>query len=292
MPRITLENVIRIDYEYVARRITDFIRTYVNDSGTTGAVVGLSGGVDSSVTAYLLVRALGRDNVVGVILPYKTTPPEDIRDAKYIAETLGIKYYYIDISNVRNAFTEAIPEFDEENRVAVGNLLPRIRMTILYYFANKLNKIVAGTGDKSELLIGYFTKYGDGGVDTLPIGDLYKTQVRYLGKYLGLPDGIAFKPSSPRLWEGQTAEGELGVKYEDIDVILHALIDYRMSIEQAVEATGKPPELVQAVWRRVVSTEHKRRTPVVPRVSMRTIGLDWRMPINRTGLSEFYGIKY
>ncbi len=287
MPKITLENVIRIDYEYAARRITDFIRTYVNDSGTTGAVIGLSGGVDSSVTAYLLVKALGRDNVVGVILPYKTTPPEDVRDAKYIAETLGIKYYYIDISNVRNAFTEAIPEFGEENKVAVGNLLPRIRMTILYYFANKLNKIVAGTGDKSELLIGYFTKYGDGGVDILPIGDLYKTQVRYLGKYLGLPDNIAFKPSSPRLWEGQTAEGELGVKYEDVDVILHALVDYRMNIEQAVEATGKPIELIQAVWRRVVGTEHKRRTPVVPRVSMRTLGLDWRMPVNRTGLSEF-----
>ncbi|WP_243681286.1 NAD+ synthase [Vulcanisaeta souniana] len=229
--------------------------------GPQGAVIGLSGGVDSSVTAYLLVRALGRDNVVGLILPYKTTPPEDIRDAKYIAETLGIKYYYIDISNVRNAFAEAIPEFDEGNKVATGNLLPRIRMTILYYFANKLNKVVAGTGDKSELLIGYFTKYGDGGVDILPIGDLYKTQVRYLGKYLGLLDSIAFKPSSPRLWDGQTAEGELGgVKYEDVDVILHALVDYRMNIEQAVEATGKPLELVQAVWRRVINTEHKRRS--------------------------------
>jgi len=287
VPRITLENLVRIDYDYVTQRIIDFIRSYVKDSGATGAIIGLSGGVDSSVTAYLLVKALGKDNVIGLILPYKTTPPEDIRDAKYVAENLEIKYYYIDIGKIRNAFVESIPVFDESDKIATGNLLPRIRMTILYYFANRFNKVVVGTGDKSELLIGYFTKYGDGGVDILPIGDLYKTQVRYLGKYLGLPDSIAFKPSSPRLWEDQTAEGELGVKYEDIDVILHALIDYRMNTEQAAEATGKPIELVQTVWRRVLNTEHKRKMPIVPRISMRTLGIDWRMPVNKTGVSEF-----
>ncbi len=287
MPKITLENIIRIDYDYVARRIIDFIRAYVRDSGAAGAVIGLSGGVDSSVTAYLLVKALGSDNVVGLILPYRTTPPEDIEDAKFIAESLGIRYYYIDIGSIRDSFVKSIPIFYEGDKVSAGNLLPRIRMTLLYYFANRLNRIVAGTGDKSELLIGYYTKYGDGGVDILPIGDLYKTQVRYLGKYLGLPDRIAFKPSSPRLWEGQTAEGELGVKYEDVDVILHALVDYRMTPEQAAEATGKPLDLVQAVWRRVLNTEHKRKPPIVPRVSMRTLGIDWRMPVNKTGLSEF-----
>lgn len=287
MPRITLEDLIRIDYEYVTRRIIDFVRSYIRDSGARGAVIGLSGGVDSSVTAHILVRALGKDNVIGLILPYRTTPPEDIEDAKFVAESLGIKYYYIDIGDIRNAFARSIPVFDEGDRVAAGNLLPRIRMTILYYFANRFNMVVAGTGDKSELLIGYYTKYGDGGVDILPIGDLYKTQVRYLGKYLGLPDRIAFKPSSPRLWEGQTAEGELGIKYEDIDVILHALVDYRMTPEQAAEATGKPIELVQAVWRRVLSTEHKRKPPIVPRLSMRTIGMDWRMPVNKIGVSEF-----
>ena len=287
MPRITLEDLIRIDYEYVTRRIIDFVRSYIRDSGARGAVIGLSGGVDSSVTAHILVRALGKDNVIGLILPYRTTPPEDIEDAKFVAESLGIKYYYIDIGDIRNAFARSIPVFDEGDRVAAGNLLPRIRMTILYYFANRFNMVVAGTGDKSELLIGYYTKYGDGGVDILPIGDLYKTQVRYLGKYLGLPDRIAFKPSSPRLWEGQTAEGELGIKYEDIDVILHALVDYRMTPEQAAEATGKPIELVQAVWRRVLSTEHKRKPPIVPRLSMRTLGIDWRMPVNKIGVSEF-----
>ncbi|WP_069807993.1 NAD+ synthase [Vulcanisaeta thermophila] len=286
MPRITLEDLIRIDYEYVTRRITDFIRSYIRDAGASGAVIGLSGGVDSSVTAYLLVRALGPESVVGLIMPYRTTPPEDIRDAEYVAGQLGIKYYYIDIGDIRNSFARSIPIFSEEDRISAGNLLPRIRMTLLYYFANRLNMIVVGTGDKSELLIGYFTKYGDGGVDILPIGDLYKTQVRYLGKYLGLPDNIAFKPSSPRLWEDQTAEGELGFKYEDVDVILAALVDYRMTPEQAAEATGKPLDLVRLVWRRVLNTEHKRRTPIVPRVSMRTLGIDWRMPVNKTGLSN------
>jgi NAD+ synthase len=222
--------------------------------------------------------------VLGLIMPYKTTPPEDIRDAERIAEALGIRYYYIDIGEVRNAFTRSIPIFDEGDRVSAGNLLPRIRMIILYYFANRLNRVVAGTGDKSEILIGYFTKYGDGGVDILPIGDLYKTQVRYLGKHLGVPEDVAFKPSSPRLWEGQTAESELGIKYEDIDVILHALVDLRMKPEEASEATGKSLDLVITVWRRVLGTEHKRRMPTIPRVSMRTVGLDWRIPVNNQGI--------
>jgi len=284
MPRITLDDLVNLDYEYVIRRIVDFIRSYIKDTGASGAVVGLSGGVDSSVTASLLVRALGRDNVIGLIMPYKTTPPEDIRDAEYVANQLGIRYHSIDIGMIRDAFANSIPGFDPSDRVAAGNLLPRIRMTILYYFANRHNLVVAGTGDKSEILIGYFTKYGDGGVDILPIGDLYKTQVRYLGKYLGIPEGIYLKPSSPRLWEGQTAEGELGLRYEDIDPILHALVDHRMNPKEASEATGKPLDLVITVWRRIMSTEHKRRMPPVPRLSMRTVGLDWRMPLNDQGI--------
>ena len=284
MPHITLERLLKIDYDYVVRRITDFIRTYVKDGGAKGAVVGLSGGVDSSVTATLLVKALGSSNVVGLIMPYKTTPPEDVSDAWSLARMLGIRAIQVDISALRDAFSKAIPFFDEGARVANGNVLARLRMIILYYFANLNNYMVAGTGDKSEILIGYFTKYGDGGVDFLPIGDLYKTQVRALAKYLGLPDNIAYKPSSPRLWEGQTAEGELGLRYEDIDVILHALVDLRMNVDEAAEATGKPIEVVKLVWDRVRSSEHKRKTPPIPRMSSRTVGLDWRMPLNYGGV--------
>jgi len=283
-PWVTIDRLINIDYDYVERRIIDFLRSYTSSIGAKGAVVGLSGGVDSSVTAALLVKALGKDGVIGLIMPYKTTPPEDVRDAVELAKALGIKYEVIDINPIRNAYSSTIPAFKESEVVANGNVLARIRMTILYYYANLNRMIVAGTGDKSELLIGYFTKYGDGGVDILPIGDLYKSQVRRLGKHLGLPDSIAYKPSSPRLWEGQTAEGELGLRYEDIDVILHALVDLRLNPQEAQEATGKPISLVEQVWRRVVTTEHKRRTPIIPRIGLRTIGLDWRMPIHYTGL--------
>ena len=283
-PWITIDRLINIDYDYVERRIISFLRSYTSSIGAKGAVVGLSGGVDSSVTAILLVKALGKDRVIGLIMPYKTTPPEDVRDAVELTKALGIKYEIIDINPIRNAYSSAIPAFRESEVVANGNVLARIRMTILYYYANLNGMIVAGTGDKSELLIGYFTKYGDGGVDILPIGDLYKSQVRRLGKHLGLPDSIAYKPSSPRLWEGQTAEGELGLRYEDIDVILHALVDLRMNPQEAQEATGKPISVVEQVWRRVVATEHKRRTPIVPRIGLRTIGLDWRMPIHYTGI--------
>ncbi|MGC8570006.1 NAD+ synthase [Caldivirga sp.] len=282
-PWITLDKLLNVNYDYIERRIVDFIRTYVNSSGAKGAVIGLSGGVDSSVTASLLTKALGKDRVLALIMPFKTTPPEDVKDAVQLAQILGIRYYIVNIDPIRASFSSSIPAFSENEVVANGNILARIRMTILYYYANINGMIVAGTGDKSELLIGYFTKYGDGGVDILPIGDIYKSQVRMLGKHLGLPESIVTKPSSPRLWEGQTAEGELGVSYADIDVILHALVDLRMSPQKAQEATGKPLSLIEQVWRRVITTEHKRRTPVVPRVGLRTIGLDWRMPIHYSG---------
>ncbi len=282
-PWITLDRILNVDYDYIERRIVSFIRTYVNSVGAKGAVIGLSGGIDSSVTASLLVKALGKDRVLALIMPSKATPPDDIKDATQLAQMLGVKYDLINIDPIKESFSRTIPAFRESEVVANGNILARVRMTILYYYANLNNMIVAGTGDKSELLIGYFTKYGDGGVDILPIGDVYKSQVRMLGKRLGLPDSIVTKPSSPRLWEGQTAEGELGISYADIDVILHALVDLRMSPQKAQEATGKPLNIIEQIWRRVITTEHKRRTPVVPRIGLRTIGLDWRMPVHYNG---------
>ncbi len=280
---INIEKLLKIDYGYASQRITSFISSYIRDAGAKGAVIGLSGGVDSSVTAALLVKALGASNVIGLIMPYTTTPQVDIDDAKRLAEALGIQYYSIPINDIRNSLAKSIPIFSETETVTNGNILPRIRMTILYYFANKFNMMVAGTGDKSEILIGYFTKYGDGGSDLLPIGDLYKGQVRRLGVFLGIPEDIAMKPSSPRLWEGQTAEGELGINYDDVDVILHALVDLRLTPDEAAQATGKPLSTVMRVWRRVINTEHKRRLPPIPRIGLRTVGIDWRMPLNKDG---------
>ena len=280
MVRVTLDDVVNsVDYMYAEKRITEFIRSYLESSGIKCGVVGLSGGVDSSVTASLTVKALGPENVIGLIMPGRPTPREDVEDAAWLAKELGITYRIIDMELIRDSFAKAVPDYDPSDRVASGNVLSRLRMVTLYYYANKYGCAVVGTGDKSEILIGYFTKYGDGGVDLLPIGDLYKTQVRAMARHLGLPDRIAYKPSSPRLWEGQTAEGELGLKYEDVDLALYALVDLRLNVDEAANATGLPQELIKAVWNRVIRSEHKRRTPPIPRISMRTVGLDVKYPL-------------
>lgn len=271
--RVDLDLVKSIDYESVASKITNFIRSYFERSGARVVVVGLSGGVDSSLTATLLVRALGPERVIGVIMPYRTTPPEDVEDATWLAERLGIKYYNVDVCPIRDSVVRALPVFSEDEVVANGNLLPRIRMLILYYFANVFRGLVAGASDKSEVMIGYFTKWGDGAADFLPIADIYKTQARELARRLGVPERIAYKKSSPRLWEGHTAEGELGLSYEDIDVALFALVEYGMSVDDAVVATGLPRRVVESVHRRVVESVHKR------------------LPIPRPGISQLELLK-
>ncbi len=262
--RKVLSVLLDLDYDYVTNEIVSFIKKSVDESGAAGAVVGLSGGIDSTVTATLTVKALGSSRVLGLIMPYITTPKEDIEDAVEVAKRLNIEYKIVDITEIRNSFAKAIPDFDESSKIACGNLLPRIRMTILYYYANKNNLLVVGTGDKSELLIGYFTKYGDGGVDILPIGCLYKTQVRALGKHLGVPDHIVTKPSSPRLWPGHLAEEELQLKYEIIDCVLFCLFDLGLTIEDTVRRLGVSREIVQRVLNMYERSKHKRRLPPAP----------------------------
>jgi len=267
-----------LDYDYAAKRIMSFIRDSVKKAGAAGVVIGLSGGLDSSVTAVLAVRALGRSGVTGLILPDpETTPVEDVRDAEELARSLGITRFQIDIRDILEAYASSLP-FYEENRIANGNLRARIRMTILYYYANISNRLVCGTSDKSELLLGYYTKYGDGGADILPIGDLYKTQVRELARRLGLPKKLCEKPSSPRLWPGQMAESELGMTYEEIDEILHLYVERGKSAEEIVEEAGMSLEKVREVIERVHRSEHKRLPPPIARVSKFTIGQEWRMP--------------
>jgi NAD+ synthase len=205
------------------KQIVRFLRKKVKEAKANGVVIGLSGGVDSSLIAALCVKALGKEKVLGLVMPEKETRNEkNIQDARRIANLLGITYYEVDFTEVYNAFKKIIPIFDE-SLIPAGNLRARIRMCILYYFSNKLNLLVAGTGDKSELSICYFTKYGDGGVDFLPIGDLYKSEVRKFALKMGVPEDIVNKPSSPNLWVGQTARDEIGVDYEKLDEILIGL---------------------------------------------------------------------
>jgi len=269
-----------LDYDYAINRIVLFIKSYFERCGARIGVIGLSGGIDSSVTAVLAVRALGRERVRALIMPDSdVTPREDVEDAIELARMLGVEYDVIDIKPLVEAYSRTLPVFDYGHRIATGNLRARIRMSILYYYANKLGGLVIGTGDKSELLLGYFTRYGDGGVDILPIGDVYKTQVREMGRRLGVPEKIVKKPSSPRLWPGHMAEEELGMTYDVIDAVLYRYVDLGMGLQEIVEDTGLSREVVEAIVRRVHLYEYKRRTPPIPRVSKWSLFHDWRNPI-------------
>ncbi|MEB3844468.1 MAG: NAD+ synthase [Desulfurococcales archaeon] len=271
MVRITLNDIVNINYNAVAEDIAGFIRSKVEEAGAQGAVLGVSGGVDSATVLFLAVKALGPEKVHPLIMPdINVTPEEDVNDAKNLVELSGTTPHIINIAPIVEVYKSAIPiyENDEADRLPLGNLRARIRMCLLYYYANKKNLLVLGTGDRSEILIGYFTKYGDGAVDILPIGILYKSQVRRLAASLGVPERIAFKPSSPRLWPGQTAEGELGLSYDEVDVILHAIFDRGLRPEEVPEATGISIDKVRRVLELHEKSKHKREMPPTPPIEI------------------------
>ncbi len=253
--------------------IHQFLRAHALGDGAEGLVVGLSGGIDSALTARLARDALGPAHVLGILLPGAGFPSALATETEEYARALGIGFRAVPIDRVEAAFRALLPEVTD--RVTLGNLAPRIRMTVLYAIAREQRRRVAGTGNKSELLLGYFTKYGDGGVDLLPIGDLYKTEVRALAERLGLPTAIRTRPPSAGLWEGQTDEEELGLPYSEIDQILHGLEQLRSETEIA-EITGLPLARVEGLAQRVAATRHKRRMPPVAKIGFRTVGLDWR----------------
>jgi NAD+ synthase len=257
--------------EYIIRRISE----YISESGKNGGIIGLSGGIDSSVTTVLLSKAT--QNYFILLMPSSSTPQKDMEDAKKIINMIGAnnKYKIINIDPILESFKNEIKTND---KLVLGNIKARIRMVLLYAYAQIMNYLVIGTGDKSELLLGYFTKYGDGGVDILPIGDLYKTQVRELGRYLGLPEDIVTKPSSPALWEGQTAEGELGVSYDIIDAILYLRVEKMMDIESIAKDLQIDTEIVHKIDRMIKTSQHKRLPPEIFRLSGRAINSDWRYP--------------
>jgi NAD+ synthase len=202
----------------LANYISAWIKEKVREAGAEGIVLGLSGGVDSALTAALAKKALG-DKVLGLLMPCHSDPT-DLEHGKLVAERFGLETTYVDLGPVFDRLRASLPRGDD---MAVANLKPRLRMTTLYYFANSRNYLVAGTGNKSELTIGYSTKYGDGGVDILPLGDLLKSQVRELARELGVPQEIIAKPPSAGLWPGQTDEGEMGITYDELDRTISAI---------------------------------------------------------------------
>ncbi|HYA10414.1 MAG TPA: NAD+ synthase [Thermoplasmata archaeon] len=258
---------------HAVETIHAFLRAHALAGGSTGVVVGLSGGIDSALVARLARDALGPAHVLGVLLPDAHVPPELLEETVGFARGLGIAHRTIPIDALEAAFRAALP--DVNDRVTLGNTAARIRMTVLYAVAREARRLVAGTGNKSELLLGYFTKYGDGGVDLLPIGDLYKTDVWALAETLGLPKAVRERTPTAGFWVGQTDEGELGLPYRDVDRILRRL-ELLEREEEIVRETGLPAATVRGLLARVDLHRHKRRLPPVAKVGLRTVGLDWR----------------
>ncbi|MBI4181605.1 MAG: NAD(+) synthase [Candidatus Aenigmarchaeota archaeon] len=271
--------------------IRDRIVAFIRAAAPGGVVVGMSGGVDSSVVASLCAEALGRTKVLGLILPASSTPAQDTTDAQQVAGKLGIPCRIIPIEGVLRALEQALGpaasadsdclpdqkgatqraadpspprgELARSTLIAQANLAPRLRMAVLYYHANLLGRLVAGTGNRSELLTGYFTKHGDGGVDFLPLGGLYKREILALAKELSIPAQVISKPPSAGLWPGQTDEGDLGLPYAALDSILAALLDQGLPPAAAAAQTGMDPATVAKVLSLLEASRHKRALPPV-----------------------------
>jgi NAD+ synthase len=271
-------SVLELDLPEVEKRIRRFIKEYVENAGADGIVLGLSGGIDSSTTAAISSLSIGGARVTGLMLPEKETyNTKDIDDAKVVAEKFCLKTQICDITPVLDGFYKTIPIFDQADKLCKGNIKARTRMIYLYYYANKLNKIVCGSSDKSETMMGYFTKWGDVAADISPLMDLYKTQVRKLAEHIGIPPELATKPSTPGLWPNQLAETELGIKYETLDLVLYGLERFMTSEEIAQQLSVKKP-LIEKVKSRWLAVEHKRRLPLTPKLEYRTVGTDFRLP--------------
>ena len=249
----------RTDPAKETTRIIRFIRAVVKEAKADGVVVGLSGGIDSAVVGALCVRALGKEKVTAVLMPSKFTAQADIEDAEVLAYTWGARAKKVEISPLADALTSA---FDfEPGKVPSANVQARVRMVILYYLSNSAGLLVAGTGDKSEIELGFFTKLGDGGADFLPIAHLYKTQVRALGRHLGLPEKVVTKPASPGLWPGHTAAEELPADYDALDPLLYHLFEKKLTPRQAASKAGVGVAAARKVVEMHRKTKHKREMP-------------------------------
>jgi NAD+ synthase len=267
----------KISAAFVEKLLVRFIRDEIGRGGFTKAVLGLSGGLDSAVCAALAARALGPKNVLGLIMPCGTGFTEDVRDAESLARRLGVRHETIDIAPQIDAYFSAHPTRD---RVRRGNKMARERMAILYDRSAAEGALVLGTSNKTELLIGYGTIHGDTACAINPMGDLYKTQVRVLGRHLRLPAGILKKIPTAGLWPGQTDEGEIGLSYAELDAVLYELVDERRSAKEVIDLGFKKEE-VEKIQALIVNSEFKRKMPPIAKISTRTVGHDFLYSYDR-----------
>ena len=259
--------------EGTEQTIEKFLAEKLRKVGAKGFVLGVSGGIDSAVVLRLCVRAVSADKVLGLMMPEKDSPREDIVDAKELCDHEKVKSKVVDITEPVAAFRKAVG--GTVDRLSLANIKARCRMTVLYHFANSERRLVVGTSNKSEMLMGYFTKFGDGGADLEPIGDIYKTEVRQLARELDIPEKIIKKAPSAGLWKGQTDEGEMGIAYERLDAILLGL-ELGLGEKETAERAETTAKEVARIANTVRLTSHKRKFQPAAKIGFRTPGLDWR----------------
>ena len=267
-------NALELNLPLTVEILHSFIRNEVHKFGFTHAVLNLSGGIDSALSAYLAAGALGPENVLALLLPYRQSNPDSRSDAEAVAAALGISSKLIEITPLVDSYFAEFADMDVKRR---GNVLARARMIVLYDQSVAFDSLPLGTSNKTELLLGYSTLHGDMASAVNPIGDLYKTQVRQLSRHLGVPQAIIEKPPSADLWPGQSDEGELGFAYADVDHLLYLLVDERYRPDELI-AAGFDREFVESVTRVVQGMQYKRRPPIIAKLSQRTIERDFRYP--------------
>ncbi len=278
-PAFELPDELAIDTDIARRVIGDFIRGQLRQAGFERAVLGLSGGIDSALVAYLVAEAIGAERLLAVLMPYRTSSPASQADAETVVGRLGCASALVDISPMVDAYFVGEPEAAPVRR---GNYMARMRMAVLYDRSATWGGLVVGTGNKTEGLIGYTTIHGDNACAFNPIGDLYKSQVRQLAAAMGVPDQVIRKAPSADLWPGQTDEGESGFSYPELDRLLFWRIDKRRSRDEVV-ALGFDAELVDRVDRMVAGSEFKRQVPPIAKLGPRTTGIDYLYPRRRPG---------
>lgn len=270
--KTTSGNEMHLNTKFVRKMLVDFIRDQIHNAGFSKAVIGLSGGVDSAVAAFLSAEALGKENVCAVLMPYTTSNPESKADASSVVGELGIRSEVVDITPMVDPF---ITMQNIHDKVRRGNIMARMRMIVLYDFSLRDNALVVGTSNKTETLLGYGTLFGDMACAVNPLGDLYKTQVWQLAQAVGVPKNIIDKKPSADLWQNQTDEGELGFLYKDVDRLLYYMIDERRR-DNELEKMGFDKEFVARVKKRVRQNQFKRQPPLIAKISERTVNVDFR----------------
>jgi NAD+ synthase len=270
----TSSSPLAIDAALVEWILVSFLREEVGSAGLSRAVLGLSGGIDSAVSCALAVRAFGQENMLALCMPYRTSDPGSERDARAVATALGVRYEVVDITAQVDAYFAGQPDADRMRR---GNKMARERMSILYDRSAEFRGLVVGTSNKTELLLGYGTLFGDMASAVNPIGDLYKTQIFQLARHLGLPPSVIDKAPSADLWEGQTDEAEMGFTYDAVDRLLWDLVERRLG-DAELAAAGHDAAFAVRVRRMIAKSQFKRRLPLIAKLTDRTINADFRYP--------------